>query len=386
MQKVFKQAVSVVLAVGILAGCAGEEDTIQMAPLPKVESAFVPVKTWSQSIGDGVGHYFSKLSPAVGYGKIFVADRNGLVRALDPENGKALWEQGLEGDVTAKLAGGISLSYGKVFIGSENAEVIALDEETGAVIWRTKVEGEVLSKPLVDEGMVVVNTSRGILQALDADSGELKWQLSSEVPTLTLRGESSPVSISGGIFWGQANGRLAGALMNNGQMLWQQPIGTPKGATEIDRLVDVDATPVIAGERLYAISYNGNLVSIELRTGQVAWKRSYSSATDFVIDGSQLYLVTDKDHVVAVDIRSGTELWQNQNLEYRLLSAPSVVNGYVVVGDSEGYLHWLDPYTGDFVAQQETDDSGIAVPPVLLNDGGYLVVTRDGRINKMQMP
>ncbi|MCW8328048.1 outer membrane protein assembly factor BamB [Photobacterium sp. SDRW27] len=385
MQKVLKQAVSVALAVGILAGCAGEEDTIQMAPLPQVESAFAPVQNWTQTVGDGVGHYFSKLTPAVGYGKIFVADRNGVVKALDPADGKVIWQQDLEVDVTAKLAGGIALSYGKLFIGSENAEVIALDEETGEEVWRTTVEGEVLAKPLVDEGLVVVNTSRGILQALDADSGEPKWQLSSEVPTLTLRGDSSPVAISGGIFWGQANGRLAGALMNNGQMLWQQPIGSPKGATEIDRLVDVDATPVIAGDRLFAIGYNGSLVSIELRTGQAAWKRNYSSATDFVIDGSQLYLVTDKDHVVAVDTRSGTELWQNQNLEYRLLSAPTVVNGYVVLGDSEGYLHWLDPNTGDFVAQQQTDGSGIAVPPLPVSDG-YLVVTRDGRINKMQMP
>ncbi|MGR5148829.1 outer membrane protein assembly factor BamB [Photobacterium alginatilyticum] len=385
MQKVLKQAVSLALAVGILAGCAGEEDTIQMAPLPQVDSAFSPQQSWSQTVGDGVGHYFSKLSPAVGYGKIFVADRNGVVKALDPETGETLWEQSLETEVTAKLAGGIALSYGKLFIGSENAEVIALDEETGEEAWRTTVEGEVLAKPLVDEGLVVVNTSRGILQALDADSGEAKWQLSSEVPNLTLRGDSSPVSISGGIFWGQANGRLAGALMNNGQVLWQQPVGSPKGGTEIDRLVDVDATPVIAGERLYAIGYNGSLVSIELRTGQAAWKRSYSSATDFVIDGSQLYLVTDKDHVVAVDIRSGTELWQNQSLEHRLLSAPSVINGYVVLGDSEGYLHWLDPVSGDFVAQQETDGSGIAIPPQPLNDG-YLLVTRDGRINKMQMP
>lgn len=385
MQKVLKQAVSVALAVGILAGCAGEEDTVQMAPLPQVKSAFAPVKSWSHKVGDGVGHYFSKLTPAVGYGKIFVADRDGLVKALEPENGEVIWQQDLETEVTAKLAGGIALSYGKLFIGSENAEVIALDEETGEEVWRAAVEGEVLAKPLVDEGLVVVNTSRGILQALDADSGEAKWQLSSEVPTLTLRGDSSPVTISGGIFWGQANGRLAGALMHNGQMLWQQPIGSPKGATEIDRLVDVDAAPVIVGDRLYIVGYNGNLLSIELRTGQAAWKRSYSSATDFVIDGSQLYLITDKDHVVAVDIRSGTELWQNQQLEYRLLSAPAVVNGYVVMGDSEGYLHWLDPYTGDFVAQQQTDGSGIAVPPQPLGDG-YLVVTRDGRINKMQMP
>ncbi|MEJ2764282.1 outer membrane protein assembly factor BamB [Photobacterium sp. MCCC 1A19761] len=385
MQKVWKQAVSVALATALLAGCAGEEDTIQMAPLPKVESAFTPQSLWSQSVGEGVGHYFSVLKPAVGYGKVFAADRDGVVKALDPADGSVLWEQDLEADVTAKLAGGISLSYGKLFIGSENGEVIALDEETGEIAWRTPVEGEVLAKPLVDEGLVVVNTGRGVLQALDADTGKPAWQLSSEVPNLTLRGDSAPVSISGGIFWGQANGRLAGALMNTGQMLWQQPIGSPKGGTEIDRLVDVDAAPVIAGDRLYAVGYNGNLVSIELRTGQAAWKRSYSSAKDFVIDGSQLYLVTEQDHVVAVDIRSGTELWQNPDLEYRLLSAPALINGYVVLGDSEGYLHWLDPMSGEFVAQQQTDGSGIAVPPVALEDG-YLVITRDGRMNKMQMP
>lgn len=168
-------------------------------------------------------------------------------------------------------------------------------------------------------------------------------------------------------------------------MLWQQPIGSPKGSTEIDRLVDVDASPVIAGERLFAVGYNGNLVSIDLRTGQPAWKRSYSSANNFIVAGNQVYLITDKDHVVAVDARSGTEIWQNKDLEYRLLSSPVVIDGSVVVGDSEGYLHWLDPYTGEFTAQQKIDDSGIAIPPVKVSDG-YLVVTRDGQINKMQMP
>lgn len=101
--------------------------------------------------------------------------------------------------------------------------------------------------------------------------------------------------------------------MHNGQLLWQQAIAAPKGATEIDRLVDVDATPVIAGDRLYAIGYNGSLVSIELRTGQIAWKRNYSSATNFIVDANTLYLVTEKNHIVAVDARSGTEIWQNKD-------------------------------------------------------------------------
>ncbi|OAN14296.1 outer membrane protein assembly factor BamB [Photobacterium jeanii] len=385
MQKVFKQAVTIALTLGVLAGCAGEEESIQKAPLPVVESNFTPVKGWSHKVGSGVGQYFSNLSPAMGYGKLYVADRDGIVQALDPETGKVIWTQDLESDVTAKLSGGLTLSYGKVFIGTENAEVIALDEETGEEVWRSKVEGEVLAAPLVDEGLVIVNTSRGVLQALDADNGEDKWRLSGDVPTLTLRGDSAPVSISGGVFWGQANGRLAGALINTGQMLWQQPIGSPKGSTEIDRLVDVDAQPVISGERLYAVGYNGNLVAIDLRTGQPVWKRSYSSANNFIVAGSQVYLITDKDHIVAVDARSGTEIWQNKELEYRLLTSPVVINGNIVVGDSEGYLHWLDPYTGEFTAQQLVDDSGIAVPPLSVDDG-YLIMTRDGQINKMQMP
>ncbi|OEF23442.1 hypothetical protein A1QK_04690 [Vibrio genomosp. F10 str. 9ZD137] len=112
------------------------------------------------------------------------------------------------------------------------------------------------------------------------------------------------------------------------------------------------------------------------------WKRSYSSATDLATDGSRLYLVTDKDHLVAVDARSGTELWSNKKLEYRQLSAPVMINNHVVVGDSEGYLHWLNRSTGEFVAQQLIDDSGFAVSPVVTS-GGYVLVTRNGDVKKL---
>ncbi|SMY38296.1 Outer membrane protein assembly factor BamB precursor [Photobacterium malacitanum] len=385
MHKVLKRALAVAVAVSVLSGCASEVDSIHMAPLPKVDNTFTPKTDWSRSVGDGVSGYYSKLTPVVSQNKVFVADRNGLVEALNPSNGKVLWENDLEKDTPVKISGGLVLAEGKIFMGTENADVIALDAETGKEVWRAKVAGEVLSKPLVDSGIVVVNTSSGVLQALNADTGKSKWQISNEIPTLTLRGTSSPVAIAGGVFWGLSNGRLEGAILNNGQVLWQQTISTPKGSTEIDRLVDVDAAPVIAGDRLYAIGYNGSLVSIDLRSGQIAWKRNYSSATNFVVDGNELFLVTSKDHIVAVDARSGTELWQNKDLQYRQLSAPAVIDGYLVTGDAEGYLHWLDTQSGEFVSQESIDGSGIAVPPVALDNNGFIVVTRDGEINKMQI-
>lgn len=368
--------------MGILAGCASEEDTIVMAPLPQVDSQFTPSSEWSTSIGDGVGHYFSKLSPVMANDTLFVASRDGLVKALDPENGKQKWQVNLEEDVVARLSGGITAAYENLYIGSENGEVIALDQDTGDVIWRIEVGGEVLAKPIADSGLIIVNTSRGTLIALDESTGEQRWALSTEVPNLTLRGDSTPTAIGGGVFWGTANGRLAAAIVERGQLIWQQPVGTPKGATEIDRLVDVDSSPIVLGGTLFTVGYNGQLIAIDLRSANPIWKRNYSSATDIATDGSRIFVITEKDHVVAVDARSGTELWENSKLEYRQLTAPVLVDNYLVVGDTLGYLHWMDRSTGEFVAQQFVDDSGFAVGPTLLSDG-YVITTRNGDVKKL---
>ncbi|CAM2851627.1 outer membrane protein assembly factor BamB [Vibrio rarus] len=381
--KWFRRTLITAFTVAIV-GCASEEDTIVMAPVPVVESQFTPDVVWSTSVGDGVGQYFSKLTPAYAYGKVYIASRDGDVVALDPESGDKLWSVDLEKDVPARLSGGINASYGQLFIGTENGEVVALDAETGAENWRVDVDGEVLSVPETDANLVIVHTTRGALVALDEDTGNEKWTVSTEVPNLTLRGTSAPVAVSGGVFWGTANGRLAAAIVERGQMIWQQPVGTPKGATEIDRLVDSDAKPLIVGGMLYTIGINGQLIAIDLRSGSPAWKRNYSSAQDMATDGRNIYLVTDKDYIVAVDARSGTELWQNRQLEYRLLTGPTVIDRKLVLGDSEGYLYWLDRNTGEFIAQQMEDDSGFAVSPLAVDDG-FVVTTRNGDVKMMKI-
>ncbi|BDP31209.1 outer membrane protein assembly factor BamB [Vibrio vulnificus] len=382
MKKMVRKALLGMITVGVLAGCASEEDTIVMAPLPQVNSQFTPQSAWSTSVGNGVDHYFSKLSPEYAYDKLFIASRDGVVRALEPTSGKQLWSQNVKQGDTARLSGGLTAAYGHVYIGSENGDLIALDEATGEVSWRISVVGEILAKPVAENGLVIVNTSNGVLMAFDQDNGEQKWTISTEVPNLTLRGDSTPTAVSGGVFWGTANGRLAAAIVERGQLIWQQPVGTPKGATEIDRLVDVDSSPIVLGGMLYVVGYNGQLIALDLRSGNAVWKRNYSSAIDMATDGSRLFVVTDKDHVVAVDARSGTELWQNEQLEYRLLTAPVMVNNYLVVGDSQGYLHWLDRTTGEFVAQQMINDSGFAVGPTVLPDG-YVITTRNGDVKKL---
>jgi len=382
MTRWLKSMLVATIVAGGIVGCSSETDTVIMAPLPMVKSQFTPEKLWSSDIGDGVGHYFSKLKPVFAYDAIYLASRDGEVKSLSPETGKKIWDVELESSQPLRLSGGLSTAGNQLFVGSENGVIYALNAQSGEIVWSSKVEGEILSTPVTDGGLVMVNTSEGHLIALDQATGEQRWTISSEVPNLTLRGDSSPVAISGGVFWGTPSGRLAAAISSRGQMIWQQTIGTPKGATEIERLVDVDSAPVVIGGILYSIGYNGELVAIDLRTAKAAWKRPYSSSTDMATDGGRLFIVADHDHLVAVDARSGTELWTNNQLENRLLTSPVVINGYLVVGDSEGYLHWIDRSTGQFVAQQFIDESGFAVAPLALSDG-YLVVTRNGDVKKL---
>ncbi|WP_190319872.1 outer membrane protein assembly factor BamB [Candidatus Enterovibrio escicola] len=372
------------LLASLIVGCAGEEDSIKMATTPVVKSKFIPVQLWSSKVGDGVGRYFSKLTPVIAYDKVFAADRNGIVSAIDLQSGRTLWCINFSNEMPTLFSGGITASYRKLYLGTETGELIVLDEKTGVVVWRTKTKGEILSRPLVDEGIVVVNSSLGVLSAYEAETGEQLWSFSNNIPNLTLRGDSSPISISGGIFWGMANGRVGAAYIDNGNIIWQQTISNPKGGTEIARLVDIDSTPVVSGSMLYAVGYNGKLVAIDLHSGRAVWKRSYSSSTDILVVGSYLFLITDEDHVVALDARSGTRIWININLEHRQLTPPALISGYVVVGDRKGYLHWLNHETGEFVAQQRLDDSGISVPPIQVDDG-YLVITRSGSLSKRRI-
>ncbi|MDU4093879.1 MAG: outer membrane protein assembly factor BamB, partial [Pantoea sp.] len=334
------------ISVTLLSGCSlfsGEEDVVKMAPLPKVENQFEPQEAWSTSVGNGIGDFYSNLHPAWQDGTVYAADRFGIVKALDAADGKEKWKVNLSGDngffaknTPALLSGGITAAGEHIYIGSERAQVYALNSSDGSVAWQTKVAGEALSRPVVSDGLVLIHTSNGMLQGLDQSSGVVKWTVNLDMPALSLRGESAPAVAFGGAIVGGDNGRVSAVILNQGQIIWQQRISQPSGATEIDRLSDVDTTPVIVNGVVYALAYNGNLTALDLRSGQILWKREIGSVKDFIVDAGRIYLVDQDDRIVALNADGGVTLWRQSDLLHRNLTSPVLYNGYIVVGDSEG--------------------------------------------------
>ncbi|KAA8995734.1 outer membrane protein assembly factor BamB [Affinibrenneria salicis] len=377
------------VSVALLSGCSlfnSEEDVVKMSPLPQVENQFTPTKVWSSSVGGGIGDFYSNLRPAWQDTKAFAADRKGMVKALDIDSGKELWRISLaektgllSADRPALLSGGLTVAGNHLYVGSEKAQVYALNTEDGTQAWQSRVAGEVLSRPVVDGGVVLVHTSNGMLQALDEASGAVKWTVNLDMPTLSLRGESAPTTAFGAAIVGGDNGRVNAVMISEGQLIWQQRISQPGGVTEIDRLNDVDTTPVVSGEVVYALGYNGTMTALDLRSGQVLWKRELGSVHDFIVDGDRIYLVDQNDRVIALNTNGGVNLWRQSDLLHRNLTAPVLYNGYLVTGDSEGYLHWLNTEDGRFVVQQKVDSAGFLSTPVVASDK-LLIQAKNGEV------
>ena len=399
--KRFTKGSLLLTAAVLVSGCSifGDDDEEpKFAVLQPISEQVQPKVLWDASVGSGIGEHFSRLNPVVAYDKVFAADRNGLVSAFDKTSGDRVWRIDLRQRITfdeatdegwfsglfaspfpARISGGLVARYDRVLLGTENGDVVALDAETGDVVWHTEVNNEVMSDPAVGEGRVVVHTGGGKVISLDAETGEEQWEYEYQTPMLTVRGASAPAIISGGIVVGDSNGSGMVLIADSGQQAWTQPIGKPSGSTELERLADVDAKPATQGTTLYMVAFNGELVALELMSGEVRWKRDYKAFENMLVTNGRIFLTDVKSHVYSLDQSGGIERWSNTELFGRKLSAPAWHRGNIVVGDFEGYLHWLDSETGNIVGRYEVGGDGVYVAPVVDNNIMY-VQTRDGDI------
>ena len=393
-----KKALAIVLLSASLLACSSNDDedpSTKVAELSDLENAFDVEVLWDRSVGDGVDDYFSRLKPIVAYNKVYSASRMGDVIAFDKDSGKKVWQADLsdinnersfwDSRISAKVAGGPTAGLNKIFLGTESGKVYALDAETGELVWQAKIKGEVITQPAIDSGILVVNSASGLIKAFDARTGEELWQVEQDVPALTLRGISTPVIASGGVLIGSGKGELSVYILEKGQAGWTTEVGEATGSTELERVIDVDSAPVVFGDKIYVISARGNLVAIDLKSGRILWKRQYSSFRQISVYRNDIYITNTSGHVYALNRINGIERWSNMELTNRSVTGPAVVDNYIVVGDFEGYLHWLDQETGEIVSRHKVDGSGIHSTPTVVDDVLYSQ-SRDGDLQAIITP
>ncbi|MCW9012934.1 MAG: outer membrane protein assembly factor BamB [Gammaproteobacteria bacterium] len=370
----------ILLMITLISACGSEEDNSEPPAELTVFAATAKVeKLWSVSIGDGVQQQFLKLYPLLLDDSLIVADRNGDVTAINLEDGKELWKV----ELNTRLSAGVGGNQQNILVSSSEGEVILLDAE-GAIKWRVSVSSEILVPPVIADGKVIVRSVDGQITALELATGKDNWNFKRDVPKLSLRGNSSPVVDRGRIYNGLDNGRLVALSTKDGRSVFDITVAVPQGRSELERVVDIDGDAVLENGVLYVGSYQGRVVAVDVRRGELLWTRKLSTYTGVSVNNSSLFSSDGRDLIWALDSSNGATLWQQEKLKARQLTKPVIMDETIVVADFEGYLHWLSQYDGRFIARIQFDDTGILVPPIVRENRLY-VINREGRLAAFQV-
>ncbi len=321
-------------------------------------------RVWKQDIGKGTDDLFAKIKPSIFDDQIFIADTRGNISALTAGTGKFIWRN----DSRLSITGGPGVGDSLVLVGTSEGEVLGLSRETGNEVWRTRVSSEVLSSPGEANGVVITRTIDGKIFALDANNGKHLWVYDRGVPALSLRGTSTPVITNDLVITGFDEGRVVVIELKTGKLVWEKKVGLSTGKNELERMVDIDAQPLVIDKTIYVTTFQANVSALALETGKILWQREISSHSELSADEKNIFLTDENGIVWALNRFTGSSIWKQEKLVYRKITGPANYNNKVIVGDFDGYMHWLDKETGDFSARTRMSDEAILTQPISTNE------------------
>jgi outer membrane protein assembly factor BamB len=309
----------------------------------------------------------------------------GRFLALSAETGRVSWSQPL-GSVSSRPV----IGPDRLFVGTNDGELLAVSLDRGEVLWRYVTRGPILAAPrLVHESRaegppldtVVFSNEADQVYALDAHTGEFRWQYKGETPEeYILRGHAG-VTVDGDlVYTGFGSGTLVALRLATGSVAWLTQL---KG--EDDRFVDVDATPVVVGDTLYVTSSSGGVWALDKTTGLVRWRLPLEGATasaaqgaagGLASDGERLYVSAADLGIYALDL-DGNILWRQGTRGGGEPAAPVVVGDKLVYALAGAGVFVADKRTGALLQWFDPGD-GVSAEPVIVDDDAAYVLSNRG--------
>ena len=362
-----KKTLLALAAAAVLAGC-GTPSSQAPTELEDYNSIAEPEVVWSKSVGESLTNY---LVPAVVGNSVYVAGSNTVYR-LEAATGDEVWSY----DTDAPVAAGVGSDGFITAVGTAKGELVVLDAE-GKKLWSTFLTSEMDAVPLVGNGLVVVRTADTRVTAFDASTGEQRWRYQRQAPSLTIKNASGMLFFGPMILVGQSNGYLLG-LSPEGRPVWQALVSEARGITEVERLVDILGTPMVNQDLLCASAFQGRLVCMDARNGQLRFTHDVTAMTPPAADDRFVYIGNTASEIYAFDRTRGIPVWKNDKLKWRGVRAIVPMSGVVAVGDSEGYIQILNPESGEIIGRTELD--GAIVSPAQSYEQGAIFQTEEGDV------
>lgn len=241
------------------------------------------VRAWTVPLGKVV-----VAPPAFGNSRAFLGLENGEVAAYDALTGTRVWS------ARGRPVSMPAVGDGLVFLAETDA-VTALDQASGRTAWRLPIP-ERLAAPLIwDNGWLIGASASGAILAFRGVDGELIWRRELGIPL-----HATPALAADRVYVPTEDNRVVALNVVDGNVLWERRLDGPPN--EMLALED----------RIYVGSDDNYFYCIEADDGTVAWR--WRTGGDVigvpVVDDRRVYFVSLDNVLRSLDRRSGAQRWQ----------------------------------------------------------------------------
>lgn len=380
MDRNYKISFALAVLSCTMVGCSvfkSKSEEVKPNPLPKIAQSASLAQVFSQNVSATSAEDPLRLRIDSDNGTLFALDPKGKVIAY--QGNQKLWEK----EVSKQgLSSGVEAANGLVVVGNKKGQLFVLDQATGAEKWTAQLSGALISSALVQAGRVIVIANDGTVYGFDSESGQQVWTYKLPGEQLTLRGQASPVALDArNVLIASSNAYIYVIDSVSGTLRLQRRVAVSEGRSDIQRLVDIDGEPAVAGKFVVTTSYQGQITVVDLASQRVVWSQDASSITRPEISARQVFVSQTDGKITSYDLVTGQQLWQNDQLLNRNLSNPVIVGQQLVVGDLDGVLHLLDPSSGTIIGRAKSTGE---VRSLRVIDDQLFAVTRKGALSVWQ--
>lgn len=381
--------------------------TLKVDPKWKGRSASIPshkglsqtaTEVLSFSAGEGESSDKKILMPPLVEGKrVYTMDSDGVVSAFElvfkgdqtkdgtahDDSVKKVWSKAtVDSDrVDDVLGGGMALREGVLYMTTALGGIIAMDAQKGDVIWQRSGYTPFRSKPYVDDKAVYGLATNNEVIALDKTTGNPLWSHTGIEEMTQLLSCSTPVVAYDSVIVAFSSGEVHCLNRTNGQLQWSDTITPVARIDTVTGIPHIAAMPVVDEGAVYLVSHGGRMTVLDIKTGSRLWQRELAGIHTPVIAGQFIFVLTTENELVCLDKKTGDVVWFT--VLYRgtkddpapFFSGPVLAGDRLFVSSTKGDIVQIKAADGSKVESTFKIQAAIALPPVFDNQSLYLYST-----------
>lgn len=317
---------------------------------------------WKVDVPDGV-----MTTCAIVADHVYVPTLNGHLLCLDRKTGTEIWRyRSIEDPDPETFAPGFSAAprcAGQlVFAGDEDGFLHAIERSSGKQAWKFATQDQISGCVAILEDKVLLASYDFSLYCLKAETGELLWSLETAD-----RINCSPSVVEGYTFVAGCDHLLRKVDINKGEQKSEIPLGT-----------FLIASPAIRDEMLYVGTQEGEMVAINWKTDEIAWryqhpKKKMPIHSSAAVTEDRVYFGGQDKMLHAIDRKTGKGAWTFRT-RAGIDSSPVVVDNRIFFGSRDRNLYGVSS-EGKQVFKKNLGKSIVAGPAI---GEGCLVIGTEG--------